>query len=243
MQKKSSISGFTILELSVVVAVIALIAGTALALGATRIQAAKTEDTQEKMEAILEVIDNFVKTYGYLPCPADPEASPTSDAGIFGFGSTDPTTGDCNAANLRGAGTTLIGVVPTATLGLAPSVMMDGWNRRITYVVDSRMTKAATYASTDPDSDTGFINILPAAGAVFTTDKAVLALISHGQNGHGAWRAKGGEPLDKETDDADENENINIGLADANFVQKFFTETYDDIVYYRMKWQFPAVAE
>lgn len=246
MQTSSPRSGFTILELSVVVAVIALIAGTALAVGATRIQAAKIEDTQNKMDTLLEVIDNFVKTYGYLPCPADPEASPTGDAGAFGVGLQDVDTNACVAGNLRIDGNTVIGAVPTSTLNIAPSVMMDGWNRRITYAVDQRLTNAATYASTDPDTDPsgGFMTIYSSTSpAVVVTDKAVLVLISHGANGHGAYRAAGGSAVDKESDDVDEQENANLEAPDSAFVQKFLTETFDDVVYYRMKWQFPEVAE
>lgn len=247
MKKSSPLScGFTILELSVVVAVIALIAGTALAVGATRIQAAKIEDTNDKMDALLDVIDNFVKTYGYLPCPADPSASPTDDAGLFGVGLQDVDTSACVASNLRVNGNTVIGVVPTATLNVAPSLMMDGWNRRITYAVDQRFTNATTYASTDPDTDAtgGFMTIYSSTSpAVVVTDKAVMVLISHGANGHGAWRAAGGAALDKDSTDVDEQENANLETVDSAFVQKFLTETYDDITYYRMKWQFPEVEE
>ena len=244
-------SGFSILELSVVLTVIALIAGSALAIGATRIQAAKTEDTDKKMQAIIEVLDAFVQNYGYLPCPADPQASPS--AANFGLGEVDED-GNCTASNLLGSGNIRIGVVPSTTLRLAPSIMMDGWNRRITYAVDQRFTftvadPAAGYKANNPDIIAGdFIRILSTSSpATLITDKAVVALVSHGANGHGAWPGKGAAaPLNNDSTDADERENSNLnadGGINLSFVQKFPTETFDDIVYYRMKWQFPAVNE
>lgn len=231
-------AGFTILELSVVLTVIALIAGSALAVGASRIQAAKIEDTQVKMSAILETLDNFVKNYGYLPCPANPTALTTDND----FGDGRVTNGACSASNILSSGTTMIGVVPTVTLGLAPSVGLDGWNRRITYVIDERLAATLGWNTINPDNTIGWITILSAKAPQLTTvtDKAVMLLISHGQNGHGAWRAKGGSPLNKNLNDAEENENINIGAVDSTFVQKFLTEDFDDVVYYRLKWQFPA---
>jgi prepilin-type N-terminal cleavage/methylation domain-containing protein len=252
--KHSSRAGFTILELSVVLAVISLIVGSALAIGATRIQAAKIQDTETKMKAIVDMLDSFVQTYGYVPCPADPQALTTDST--FGDGSLDPATNNtCRTdRHLLPSGLTRIGVVPTATLGLAPSVMMDGWNRRITYAVDTRFIFAGTpgtpggYVEPTPNATTDdFLVILSASPRVVpqqtttVTNKAVFVLISYGADGHGAWRAKGGattiaaDPVPTDVNQLQNTNNDNV------FVQRFRTETFDDVVYYRMQWQFPCI--
>ena len=241
--KHSSRAGFTILELSVVLAVVSLIVGSALAIGATRIQAAKIQDTETKMKAIVDMIDSFVQTYGFIPCPANPQALLT--ASDFGDGSVDGS-GNCTAANLGGTGTTRIGVVPTRTLGLAPSVMMDGWNRRITYAMDTRFNTGAKYAPSTPPGTPVTLPTPPYLtinmNNTLVTNQAVVVLVSYGADGHGAWKAKGGAATvvaDPVPTDADELENANN--ANSTFVQKFRTETFDDIVYYRVQWQFPCI--
>ena len=265
--KHSSRAGFSILELSVVLTVIALIIGSALAVGATRIQAAKIQDTETKMKAISDVLDSFVQNYGYIPCPANPQALIT-DAD-FGDGVVDGS-GNCTALNLLGSGTNYrIGVVPTKTLKLAPSVMMDGWNRRITYVMDTRLSNATKYAASNPDSLTDRTNhggagdplnpdflvvlsayprVLPAETTT-VTNKAVVLFLSYGSDGHGAWKAKGGATKIVADPDPttigvlqDQNDNKeNSTIIDNVFVQKFRTETFDDVIYYRMQWQFPCI--
>lgn len=229
-------AGFSILELSVVLTVISLVIGSALAIGAARMQAAKVQDTETKLEAILDTIDLFVQEYGFIPCPANPQAG-TTDAD-FGAGTVDGA-GDCTAANLLSADDIRIGVVPTATLRMAPAVMMDGWGRRITYIMDTRLNTAAKYAATDPDAAPDAFLTIQSTSGTDVTNKAVMVLLSHGPDGHMAWRAKGG-PTRLEADpvptgDAEENAN-----DDAVFIQKLRDETFDDMVQYRMKWQFPA---
>ena len=249
--KHSLRSGFSILELAVVLTVISLIVGSSLAVGATRMQAAKVQDTEAKMKAIMDTLDAFVQTYGYVPCPADPIV-PITDAT---FGRANCTIA---AAHLLGGGNTRIGVVPTAALNLAPSVMMDGWSRRITYAMDVRLNTADNYAANDPliigDPWLQLLSDTPGSAQNTITSQAVVVLVSHGPNGHGAWKAKGGTTqalalltADPTPTDTSEIQNCNItgtchpGSTFNVFVQKFRTESFDDIVYYRMKWQFPCL--
>ena len=237
--KNSSRSGFSILELAVVLTVISLIVGSALAVGATRIQAAKIQETEAKMKAISDILDSFVQTYGYIPCPADPIALTTAPE--FGVS-------NCASPNVVSSGTARIGVVPTVTLGLAPAVMMDGWNRRITYAMDTRLSDKNGYNTGDVTGATTYLTIYSTKTPVpyLVTKNAVVVFVSYGPDGHGAWKAKGGAgtvQADPAPGDADSLENCNGQpgcLSDSSFVQKFRTEIFDDIVYYRLQWQLPC---
>lgn len=234
---KKSEAGFSIIELAIVLTVISLIVSSSLAVASARISAAKVENTLDKTATLVELLDAYVKFFGHLPCPADPSARPL-DAN-YGVGASDGA-GNCTATGLQGNDNYRIGSVPTATLGLMGSSGEDGWKRRMTYVVDQRMTYPAGYATTPEADGNTYLSIISSTqGGNLLTNKAIMILISHGTNGHGAWRAKGGgarleaDPIPG----ADELENVN---DDGVFVAKSGGSDFDDMVYYRMKWQIPS---
>ncbi len=231
--------GFTIIEMSVVLTVMALIAGGALAVSASRTAAKKNFETREKMEDILDIIDRYVEENGYLPCPADPTLDRSHDD--FGDGEPGPETendGDCqttpdNNTEEDGGTNVYIGALPTRQLGLSLGMATDAWGRRFTYAVDEDLTDSTGFDAEDPQ-----ITIYNTSGGAVIADKAAIVLVSHGANGLGAWPGKGGNKMTASGDD-DEIENSNTDSVDQNFVQKSLTETFDDIVVYRLKWQFP----
>lgn len=241
---KNSRAGFSILELAIVLTVIALIVSSSLAVAASRISAAKVESTIDKTQTLMELTDAYVRNFSRLPCPANPRAKP-SDAD-FGIG-YDDGAGNCTAANIIISGNAAIGAVPTSTLGLSPSSSTDGWNRRFTYAVDQRLSNATNYlgvaanpAAIPPVAAVapmdGSLAVFNAAGGAQITNQAVFVLISHGSNGHGSWRAKGGS-VRLEADPipgADELENTD---DDSTFVQQLGSPTFDDFVQYRLRWQ------
>ena len=82
------------------------------------------------------------------------------------------------------------------------------------------------------------------------TSEAVMVLISHGRNGHGAYMRQGSSTrMDAGYDDgvseneSAEAENGSLGSGidgkdfDNIFVQKSATGLFDDIVRYKLKWQ------
>ena len=265
MGMKRTEAGFSILELAIVLTVIALIVSSSLAVAATRIAAAKVENTLNKSDVLMEVIAAYVRTFRHLPCPANPRAKTTdADFGVASMNDngTPETVDDvCNATNILSSGSVFIGSVPTATLGLPYSAGIDGWNRRLTYVVDQNLTNATNYAG-DPNAvpvippavTAGSIIVRSSMGGSEITNQAVLVIISHGSNGHGAWSGKGGTARERVEADpplnSDELANINpdpahaqAGLGsltdDVIFVQKPGDTTFDDMVQYKLKWHLP----
>ena len=140
--------GFSLVELAVALAIIALLLAGALIPLSTQIDVRNSGDTQRGMESIRDAIVGFAQANGRLPCPAN---------GATPAGTVDTTTWPTSV----GAGTeqwdppnnrcyTVFGVVPWATLGVPET---DAWGRRLSYRVSSAFADAvsppgaATYES------------------------------------------------------------------------------------------------
>ena len=254
--------GFSLVELSVVLAVIGLTISGALVIATKKTISDKIEETNYKMDRIERAMDAYLTQNGRLPCVAEGGAAKTHED--FGWEDGVPTVnganGECvkdvSASNFE-SGSVHYGGVPTKDLKIPDEFMFDGWGRRFSYAVDARFANSeATNALCDGVNDGGaetefnvcfkyadgdpatpIITVEDAAGQNRTTT-AVYVLISHGQNGFGAWPNFGGAELTAPTD-ADELENAgnDEGAFDTTFVQKDETTTFDDIVRYRTKWQ------
>lgn len=111
--------GFSLVELAVALAIIALLLAGALIPLSTQIDVRNVTDTQRSMESIREAITGFAQANGRLPCPAAGNLA----AGAAGAGTEQFTAPSCTA---------LMGVVPWATLGVSET---DAWGRRFSYRV------------------------------------------------------------------------------------------------------------
>lgn len=179
--------GFTLVELAVAVAVIALLIGTLLVPLATQIERRQTAQTEQEMEAIKEALIGFAlaQTPPRLPCP-------------YRVGGSDPGTETYNAASGRcitcpaepSPNASVQNLLPWASLGLAPS---DAWGNRYVYRVMCRYAARPVGANVVLGLDTGS-NLTVCADAlcvqlltVSTPENAPAAVIlSHGPNGRGA---------------------------------------------------------
>jgi len=122
--------GFSLVELAVALAIIALLLAGALIPLSTQTWANPKMASQRSIESIREAILGFAQANGRLPCPAN---------GGTPAGTVDTTTW----ATSVGAGAeqwnppnnrcyTVFGVVPWTTLGVAET---DAWGRRLSYRV------------------------------------------------------------------------------------------------------------
>lgn len=241
-------AGFSLVELSVVLAIIGVTLGGALTIATKKSEASKVEETNTKLNLIEHALERYVAINERLPCPADGSQviDKTSDNtyGVEG----EPSLNGCTNSNFNNGNTIYSGVVPVKTLGLEDEAMIDGWGRRISYVVDYHFTNNST---TNPACDgtnstvcfqyttTGTLHVNDGNGAARTSE-AVYVLISHGKNGHGAFTYYGSNtrisfPTSQDSDEVD-----NSGSQpsyDLTFIQKSPTTTFDDIVRYKPKWQ------
>jgi prepilin-type N-terminal cleavage/methylation domain-containing protein len=210
--------GFTLTEMAVALVIIALlVGGLLLPLSAQRNVEAR-RDTVRAMESIREALLGYALAHGRLPCPADGSiASGTVNAGReaapVGGNCTCTTANSGIAANsgtpcaITSVQTTVSGVVPWATLGLPES---DGWGNRYTYLVTTAYARSIGQSTVYCDSGStlptpptnaafalctsGSAKLFSAAdlAVALTTDNEVPAIVvSHGDNGLGAWLSNG----------------------------------------------------
>ncbi|NIO41882.1 MAG: prepilin-type N-terminal cleavage/methylation domain-containing protein [Burkholderiales bacterium] len=170
--------GFSLIELSVAILVIALLLGSLLVPLSTQVDQRRYAETEKQLEHIREALIGFALANRYLPCPA---VSATN-------GSEDRTGSQCTDV---GSGPKREGFVPWITLGLTP---FDAWDNLIRYGVDP------DFARSDPDffftlDSVGDIRVRTRDGSGTEVDLTNLeipaVILSHGENGFGATSTTG----------------------------------------------------
>jgi prepilin-type N-terminal cleavage/methylation domain-containing protein len=128
--------GFTLIEMAVVVAIIALLLGSILVPLATQIEERRFGETRRILDEAREALIGFAIANGRLPCPAQESA---------GVGSENPAGGTCTINSVH------TGFLPAVTLGILPTdeqgFAVDPWGNRIRYAVTAVHTSAFTTAT------------------------------------------------------------------------------------------------
>lgn len=135
MQLRRAARGFTLTELAVVFAIIALLVGGAMMTLSAQVEQRNNDETVRRLNAAAEAVLAFAIVNRRLPCPA-----------------TAGTTGD--EAPAGGACTTWYGgFLPARTIGFQPvdtsGYGVDAWGNRIRYAVANLIT-GCTGSSTTP---------------------------------------------------------------------------------------------
>lgn len=129
--------GFTLVELSVVLVILGLLAGSLFGISTGLMNVQRSATTRAKLNAVDAALVSFVAINKRLPCPA----MGTANTGTEVFVTQDsPCTNQAN------------GVVPWAALGLSASDIEDGWGTRITYRLDPFLARnnAMDMSNCDP---------------------------------------------------------------------------------------------
>ena len=243
-------AGFNLIQISILLTVASLIMVAVLPSPQTQLRANAT--SVGSMYKLLTALRAYQIVNGNLPCPADP----TQPIGSTNYGvaaTNTGSTGNCvggsvNAAYADSTQHIAIGMLPVRALQLPDAAALDGYGRNITYAVDTSAT--GCWASSS----------LP--GAITVNDNGnnqstVAALISHGQDGYGAWLPLQGTGssaprFDNGSTDPAQADNAQVqhggGLTAngagqfASFIIKPATSTFDDnIVYRSSQWNLNAL--
>jgi prepilin-type N-terminal cleavage/methylation domain-containing protein len=98
-------SGFTLIELAVVLAIFGLLLGILVVPLSTQMEQQRIAETDRQLAAVREALIGFAIANGRLPCPANPAVA----TGSAGAGTENKPGTTCAAA---------AGVVPWAALGV-----------------------------------------------------------------------------------------------------------------------------
>lgn len=164
LRRRRPQSGFTLIEVAVVIAIIAALLGTLLVPLATQVEAAKIRTTDLDMGEVREALIGFAMANGRLPCPD------TNNDGLEEVTILDGAVAGCNAPQPLDAGqpaNSYSGTLPFSTLGVGAS---DAWGRLYLYQVTQEFVFTAVAGS------------LPAAGILDLQDDGSLQVITRGDN-------------------------------------------------------------
>lgn len=175
-------SGYTLVELSVVLVIISLLTAGGLTLGAGMVNQAAHVDTGKILDQLDQSLKDYYIVNGKLPCPASLDLSTTNSS----FGAAI-NSGACANADVipAGSGTyytgsVITGLIPARALGLSSKAAGDKYGNRIVYSVTRNLTNTGTFGSSS-----GAIRINDASGTAILSD-AAYAIISPGKDHKGA---------------------------------------------------------
>lgn len=198
-------AGFTLMEMMIVLLVVSIVLAGLLPFVLQERVSDRIQLTIDRMNDIDAAINDFIKEYKRLPCPAVVNTPMTDST----FGEETATPGTCAGASWDDGTATVGGMIPTRTLRLPDDYAYDGWGRRMTYHVDNRLTHRDNYGS----SNVGSITIRNLA-ETDATDISAYVVLSHGENGHGAY-LRSGARYDGDSTSTHEHENCDCD-ADLN---------------------------
>lgn len=196
-------SGFTLVEMAVVLLIVGLLLGGLVPVLSTQMNIQRSNNTQKQLSDVMEALTGFAIVNGRLPCPA----SSTSN-GLESFCTTysSSCTVTTTLSSHGRCSNPYDGLVPAATLGLMPvdsqGFVLDSWNNRIRYAVtayDDTTNDIFSFTSPDGIKTTGLSTALPnlfvcstatgisgsacASGASLTSNGVPAVIYSTGVNG------------------------------------------------------------
>lgn len=181
-------SGFTLIELAVVLAIVGILLGGFISALGSRIESANKNETKDELEEIKQAMLAYAFVNGFLPCPDCAVAGGNCVAGTEADGIGDYNAGTTSCSENQGAGN-----VPWVTLGLGKS---DAWGTRYRYSVqneyaDYNVPFTLDNATGPPgainiqEPDFSVVTVPPGATAKTLANSVVAVIFSHGKNSYG----------------------------------------------------------
>lgn len=180
--------GFTLVEMSIVLAIIGVIVAGGLTISTTLVERSAIERTQAQLETVNAAIRAYVDANSRLPCVA----SFTAALGAAAYG----VELNCAAAAVAGESTRVaaptgnvrIGMLPVRTLGLRDRDGADPFGNRLIYAVSEVLTTTGGFGTA---SNVGQITVNNESTSVVTANTssgAAYFVFSPGSDGKGAIR-------------------------------------------------------
>lgn len=227
-------SGFTLLELSIVLLIASMLATFSVGIGKFFLEQNKIRATQIKLRTIANALDIYLIQHNRLPCPAGLKKS----TGIPLNATTDKPFGTCSSSDATDGvyvnNSVARGWVPYEELGLTNDVVYDEWNSKIVYSVPIAMLSNFSKLNDNFDG----ISVYNDSKSELITNKAIYTLVSHGKNGLGAFDKKGNQKSDTGISSLEKTNVAASSLSNSDeFVYFNNSKTYDDLGRYSTKMQ------
>lgn len=219
--------GFSLVELTIVLLVVSLLAGGMLLSISGQQERITNNEAKEFLESAREAITGFTLSQGRLPCPGNPTKNSQVDTDA-GKEALICSPGSCTAPDKQCEFE--FGVLPWVSLGLKET---DPWGNRISYFVGKEFANPLTKNEIDLGvrsrvtlSTVGRAKVVDEAGREVASELPAV-LVSHGANQLGAWRSDGSKIAGASLD---EEENSNATLTFVAHPPSSAPNSFDDHV-------------
>ncbi len=235
MSKKNLKKAYSLIELSIVIVIISILITGALSVSVGSVNNAKIKLTNDRMKELYKALGNYLVIYKKLPCPADLTQIKSSSST---YGTSIGSDGSCSGSGVYTSASEanlVYGMIPSKTLGLSAEMAEDGFESKIAYIVDKRLTDSSTFyvnfAQGTPDP-TPLITITEKPSNLQTT--ADFAIVSYGANKSGSFgansstqvaRSSDSDELDNDVNQSSPYFNVNLISTSGN------SDTFDDAVF------------
>lgn len=250
MLRTKNLFGYTLIELSIVIMLIGIIAGSALHIAAESLESDRQEESAHILDDIEFAMQVYFRQHGNLPCPAD-STLPIDDVA---FGIAQPTPCIAASPSLWNDAHANRGAVPVKSLGLPLDFAFDSWEQQILYVVQTDYTEGTppeiTNHITDPDDTalpftTEHLSIIDNFDVTMESDEPdngiAYILVSFGKDKRGSLSKNAALTLPCMAATTLDNENCNddIVFRDAEIVDTENNATYFyDMVRWKSRYNF-----
>ena len=242
-------SAYTLIELSIVILILAVLMTGGLTITIGSFNKAKKISTQNKINEIYKSLGKFLLENKRLPCPASLELTKNDNSyGVeYGSGSGCGTGAVGSGVYVNPANPDIFyGMIPVKTLNLPLSMGEDDFGSKISFVIDQRFTTVFQEVISNSSSGfgttsaiTGIITVAekPSSTSRDITSDAILVIISHGLNKSGAFNANA-RTQNPRSSDPDETENDYNASFNKNFIYNSQnSEIFDDVVFFKTRNQ------
>ena len=236
-------SGFTLIELAIVLVIIGALIGSFLGTLGARIDTTRRAETQADLEVIKSAILGYAVSSGgpFLPCPC------TSDCDIDTANPAGRENREADGTCTADAAAGYQGYLPWGTLGLKAS---DSWNTLYSYWVDPAFSDDGSGGGSVfglADAGSGQVRTRSPDGLAtpLVANNVVALVFTHGKNAYGGLSVDGVARPAIPAGNVDENENADTNSA---FISRTPTEAgattaggeFDDIVFWISDYEIKA---